>query len=168
MDGEIDVTEIITLDHVLSFDGSGASTYDVVIEGPLDRVATTGAPQNLGHGSVISLEINPNNLQSPGMIVNGKVQLYDQFGLAGEFNVSLQAEPPGEIGSAMMWLAEPANNIQLVSVLLALWVISSGGQRKEKPPKGEVQIRRPSDQLLAQTRVEYLQQNHDQFSNQYP
>ena len=168
MDGEIDVTEMVTLDHVLSFDGSGESTYDVVIEGPLDRVATTGTQQSLGHGSVLSLEINPNNLLSPGMLVNGKVQIYDQFGLAGEFNVSLQAEPPGEIGSAMMWLAEPANNIQLVSVLLALWVISSGGQRKEKPPKGDVQIRRPSDQLVIQNQVDYLEHQHDEFAKQYP
>ena len=114
------------------------------------------------------LEIKPNNLLSPGMLVNGKVQIYDQFGLAGEFNVSLQAEPPGEIGSAMMWLAEPANNIQLVSVLLALWVISSGGQRKEKPTKGDVQIRRPSDQLVIQNQVDYLEHQHDEFAKQYP
>ena len=101
------------------------------------------------------------------MLVNGKVQLYDQFGLAGEFNVSLQAEPPGTVGSAMMWLAEPANTIQLVSVLMALWVISSGGgrRRKEKPPKGNIPIGNPSDQLLAQTRIEYVQDRYDEFGN---
>jgi len=165
--GEIDVTEIIVLEHVLSFDGSGHYSYDVVVEGPLARVATTGTQQSLGHGSVISLEINPNGLLAPGMLVNGKVQLYDQFGLAGEFNVSLQAEPPGTVGSAMMWLAEPANNIQLVSVLMALWVISSGGgrRRQEKPPKGNIPIRRPSDQLLAQTRIEYVEDRFDEFGN---
>jgi len=161
--GEIDVTEIVTLEHVLSFEGEGHASYDVVIEGPLARVATTGTQQSLGHGSNLSLEINPNGLLAPGMLVNGKVQLYDQFGLAGEFNVSLQAEPPGTVGSAMMWLAEPANNIQLVSVLMALWVISSGGRRTEKPPKGNISVRRPSDQLLAQTRIEYVQE-HQQDS----
>ena len=84
------------------------------------------------------------------MIANGKVQLYDQFGLAGEFNVSLQAEPPGEVGGALMWLAEPANNIQLVSILLALWVISSGKKRKEKRgPNEDVQTRQHSDQIVA-------------------
>ena len=167
MGGEIDVTEVMMLEHVLSFDGYGQYTYDVVVEGPLARVATTGTQQSLGHGSVLSLEINPNGLLAPGMLVNGKVQLYDQFGLAGEFNVSLQAEPPGTVGSAMMWLAEPANTIQLVSVLMALWVISSGGgrRRKEKPPKGNIPIRNPSDQLLAQTRIEYVQDRYDEFGN---
>ena len=163
MDGEIDVTEIVVLEHVLSFAGTGSSTYDVVIEGPLGRIAATSTQQNLGPGSVLSLEVNPNGLLSPGMLVNGKVQLYDQFGLAGEFNVSLQAEPPGNVGSAMMWLAEPANNIQLVSILMALWMISTGGKRKEKQSKGDMQVRRPSDQLLAQTRVEYVQDQFDEF-----
>jgi M6 family metalloprotease-like protein len=166
MDAQIDVTEVVTLEHVLSFDGSGYSTYDVVIEGPLDRIATTANQQNLGPGSVLSLEINPDGLLAPGMLANGKVQLYDEFGLAGEFNVSLQAEPPGDVGSALMWLAEPANNIQLVSVLMALWVISSGGKRgKEKRPDGEMQIRRPSDQLLSQTRIEYVQEKQDEFGS---
>ena len=91
------------------------------------------------------------------------MQLYDEFGLAGEFNVSLQAEPPGDVGSALMWLAEPANNIQLVSVLMALWVVSSGGKRgKGKRPEGQMQIRRPSDKLLSQTRIEYVQERYDE------
>ena len=65
-----------------------------------------------------------------------------------------------------MWLAEPANNIQLVSVLMALWVISSGGKRgKEKRPEGEMQVRRPSDKLLSQARIEYVQERHDDFGN---
>jgi len=165
MGGEVDVTEIVNLEHVLSFDGSGYSSYDIVLEGPLDRIATTANQQSLGQGSVISLEINPNGLLAPGMLVNGKVQLYDEFGLAGEFNVSLQAEPPGNVGSAMMWLAEPANNIQLVSILMALWVISSGGKRKKKQPQEGMQVRRPGDQLLAQTRIEYVQNQLDEFGN---
>ena len=100
------------------------------------------------------------------MIANGKVQLYDEFELAGEFNVSLQAEPPGDVGSALMWLAEPANNIQLVSVLLALWVVSSGGKRgKENRPAGEMQVRRPSDKLLSQARMEYVQERTNEFGD---
>ncbi len=165
MGGEVDVTEIVNLEHVLSFDGSGYSSYDIVLEGPLDRIATTANQQSLGQGSVISLEIDPNGLLAPGMLVNGKVQLYDEFGLAGEFNVSLQAEPPGNVGSAMMWLAEPANNIQLVSILMALWVISSGGKRKKKQPHEGMQVRQPGDQLLAQTRIEYVQNQLDEFGN---
>ena len=165
MGGEVDVTEIVNLEHVLSFDGSGYSSYDIVLEGPLERVATTANQQSLGHGSIITLEINPNGLLAPGMLVNGKVQLYDEFGLAGEFNVSLQAEPPGNVGTVMMWLAEPANNIQLVSILMALWVISSGGKRKKKQPQQGMQVRQPGDQLLAQTRIEYVQNQLDEYGN---
>jgi len=166
MNGDIDVTEVVVLEHTLSFDGAGYATYDVVIEGPLARVATTGTQQSLGHGFVLSLEINPNGLLAPGMLVNGKVQFYDQFGLAGEFNVSLQAEPPGTVGSAMMWLAEPANNIQLVSALMALWVISIGGKRTKKPPEENIPIRSPGEQLLAQSRIEYAPVRSEEY--EYP
>jgi hypothetical protein len=80
------------------------------------------------------------------MIAKGRIQLYDSDGLAGEFNVTLQAEPPGTTGSILMWLAEPANNIQVISVLMALWAISGMRMRKE-PPGDVMNVRRPSDQI---------------------
>ena len=162
LEGEIDVTEVITLEHVLSFDGSGTTSYDVVIEGPLSRIATTDDRQSLGPGSVIALEINPNGLLSPGMLANGKVQLYDEFGLAGEFNVTLQAEPPGSVGGVLMWLAEPSNNVQLISILMAFWVISSG-PRGGKKTSEEMPIRKPSDQIMVQTQPEF--DRYDEFGN---
>ena len=162
LEGEIDVTEVITLEHVLSFDGTGTTSYDVVIEGPLSRIATTDDRQSLGPGSVIALEINPNGLLSPGMLANGKVQLYDEFGLAGEFNVSLQAEPPGSVGGVLMWLAEPSNNVQLISILMAFWVISSG-PRGGKKNSEQIPIRKPSDQIMVQTQPEF--DRYDEFGN---
>ena len=55
MEGQIDVTEIVTLDHVLTFDGAGYTTYDVVIEGRSlgcqYRCSTKSRP-----GSVIQLK----------------------------------------------------------------------------------------------------------------
>ena len=162
LEGEIDVTEVITLEHVLSFDGTGTTSYDVVIEGPLSRIATTDDRQSLGPGSVIALEINPNGLLSPGMLANGKVQLYDEFGLAGEFNVTLQAEPPGSVGGVLMWLAEPSNNVQLISILMAFWVISSG-PRGGKKNSEQIPIRKPSDQIMVQTQPEF--DRYDEFGN---
>ena len=162
LEGEIDVTSVVTLEHVLSFDGSGTTSYDVVIEGPLSRIATTDYRQSLGPGSVLALEINPNGLLSPGMLANGKVQLYDEFGLAGEFNVSLQAEPPGSVGGVLMWLAEPSNNVQLISILMAFWVISSGSRGGKKTTE-EMPIRKPSDQIIAQTQPEF--DRYDEFGN---
>ncbi len=162
LEGEIDVTSVVTLEHVLSFDGSGTTSYDVVIEGPLSRIATTDYRQSLGPGSVLALEINPNGLLSPGMLANGKVQLYDEFGLAGEFNVTLQAEPPGSVGGVLMWMAEPSNNVQLISILMAFWVISSGSRGGKKTTE-EMPIRKPSDQIIAQTQPEF--DRYDEFGN---
>ena len=168
MDGDIDVTQIATLEHVLSFEGQGYPQYSVVIEGPLARIATTEVQQSLGHGSVLSLQVNPNGLLSPGMIANGKIQLYNYTTneFAGEFNVTLQAEPPGEVGGVLMWIAEPANNIQLVSILMALWVISSG-RKQDKPEQSQndIQVRQPGDHILAQTQMGYVDDPYDEYGN---
>ncbi len=164
-EGEIDVTEIVSLEHVLSFDGNGYMAYDVVIEGPLSRVATTSNLQSLGDGSVLTLEINPNGLLSPGMLANGKVQLYDEFGLAGEFNVSLQAEPPGDVGSALMWLAEPSNNIQLVSIVLAFSVIFGGRKQPKKPSESIPIVRDTRYDQMFQSHPNLVQEPYDEFGN---
>ncbi|MBN17303.1 MAG: hypothetical protein CMB37_03995 [Euryarchaeota archaeon] len=162
---EIDVTEIVSLEHILAFDGSGYKAYDVVIEGPLSRIASTSSLQSLGDGSVLTLEINPNGLLSPGMLANGKVQLYDDFGLAGEFNVSLQAEPPGDVGSALMWLAEPSNNIQLVSIVLAFSVIFGGRKTPKKPSIPGQIIPAHQQSLPIRAHHNFVREPYDEFGN---
>jgi M6 family metalloprotease-like protein len=131
----------------LDFDGQGLSAYDVVIEGPLSRIATTELSQALGDGSILTIQVNPAGLLSPGMLAKGKIQLYDEDGLAGEIEITLQAQPPGDVGGWLMWLAEPANNIKVVSILLALWAISGVSRKKSGPPKDEMVVRRPTGRL---------------------
>ena len=157
-----DSTSVVAFD--LAFVGEGLTSYDVVVTGPLSRVATTESRQNLGHGTILSLNVEPQGLLSPGMIAKGRIQLYDSDGLAGEFNVTLQAEPPGTTGSILMWLAEPANNIQVISVLMALWAISGMRMRKE-PPDDVMNVRRPSDQITHVPVLQVPADTYDEYGN---
>ncbi len=128
----------------LMFDGNGKSNYDVVIEGPLSRIGTTAAVQYLGNGSRLIIEIDPQGLLAPGMIAEGTVQLYDSNGMAAEFPVKLQAQyADGSAGEVLTWLANPSNNIQLVSFLMALWVISGMRFKREKKKEPTVRIPQP-------------------------
>ena len=137
----------------LAFEGEGLATYDVVIEGPLSRIASTEGSQSLGDGSVLTLQVDPAGLLSPGMLAKGKVQLYDEDGLASEFEVVLQAEPPGNVGGWLMWLAEPANNIRVVSILMALWVLSGIRSGRGRADRNEIRVRRASAQAAARRKV---------------
>ena len=124
----------------LTFEGDGKSNFDVVIEGPLSRIGSTADVQYLGNGSKLVIEIDPQGLLAPGMIAEGTIQLYDTNGKAAEFPVTLQAQHPDGAGAVLAWLANPSNNIQLVSFLMALWVIS--GMRFRRKPKQEA-VRTP-------------------------
>ncbi len=141
---KVPVSEPSSVVIPLEFEGDGWREYDVIIEGPLARIASTDARQNLGPGSSIVIEIDPEGLLSPGMIARGSIQLYDEDGLAGEQDVSLQAEPPDGAAAWILWLTEPANNIQLISLLLSLWVLM--GIRRKKPPKDAMRIRQAAQQ----------------------
>ena len=61
-----------------------------------------------------------------------------------------------------MWLAEPSNNVQLISILMAFWVISSG-PRGGKKNSEQIPIRKPSDQIMVQTQPEF--DRYDEFGN---
>ncbi|MDP6899443.1 MAG: M6 family metalloprotease domain-containing protein [Candidatus Thalassarchaeaceae archaeon] len=126
----IPVEDPSVIEIVLEFEGDESEIYDVVIEGPLSRIATTDSPQTLENGDILIIEIDPQGLLIPGMMAEGSVQFHDNHGLAYEFNISLQAEPPEGAGAVLAWLAEPANNILVISCLMALWVLSGIRRRK--------------------------------------
>jgi len=52
-------------------------------------------------------------------------------------------------------MAEPANNVQLISILMALWVISSGPRGGGKKSSEQMPIRRPSEQILTPPVTDY-------------
>ena len=60
------------------------------IDGPLSRIATTDAQQQLGNGDLVLIEINPNGLLTQGMIAKGNLVLATDTGekVANLINVS--------------------------------------------------------------------------------
>jgi hypothetical protein len=135
----ISVSEPTSIVVPLLFQGDEWREYNVIIEGPLGRIGNTNGTQILGPGSSIVVDIDPEGLLSPGMIAKGTLQIYDENGLAGEQEIIVQAEPPEGAAAWISWLTEPANNIQLISALLSIWVLM--GIRSKKPPKDAMRIR---------------------------
>lgn len=73
--------------------GHGASTYTVLIEGPLSRVAEAPSSVTLdGDATALVLDIDPAGLLEDGMLVRGEVHLIDLDGGRTVLSVTLTAE----------------------------------------------------------------------------
>jgi len=140
-EGVIPVHDPTQVSVPLEFEGDQAESYTVVVEGALGRIASVDSPRDLGPGDVLTIDVDPQGLLVPGMIARGEVQLFDNEGMAASFNITLQAEPPEGAGGAIMWLANPANNLRVVSTLMALWVILGGRARSPPIVDGANQVR---------------------------
>ncbi len=120
----------------LEFTGLGQQVWEVRLEGPIERIATTSPTQNLGDGSTLNLSISPNGLLVPGMIARGEIVLRDSQGLEQSIEVVLTAEQFEQGGELVRFFSDPANLIITMAGLLALSVLL--GMRKKKSPQSKI------------------------------
>ena len=120
----------------LEFTGLGQQVWEVRLEGPIDRIATTSPTQNLGDGSKINLTISPNGLLVPGMVARGEIVLRDSQGLEQSIEVILTAEQFEQGGELVRFFSDPANLIITMSGLIALSILL--GMRKRKSPQSKI------------------------------
>ena len=67
------------------------------------------------------------------MLARGNLVLSDSHGTELRIPLLLEAESPFTGDGWVAWLAEPSNGLLIISVLLAISVVS-GGQRQVQPP----------------------------------
>ena len=120
----------------LEFTGLGQQVWEVRLEGPVDRIATTAPTQNLGDGSKINLTLSPNGLLVPGMVARGEIVLRDSQGLEQSIEVILTAEKFEQGGELVRFFSDPGNLIITMSGLIALSVLL--GMRKRKSPQSKI------------------------------
>ena len=131
----------------VTINGTGQVIYDVIIDGPASRIATTETPIILSEGSTIQLEIDPSGLLSPGMIARGEVVLHDAFGIETRIPFVLESESHLDAIPILGWLSIPSNGI---SVALAMIFLSYARPQKEKstPVVGDIPENPDQDSLV--------------------
>ena len=105
----------------MEFVGDEDQMWLVGLEGPLERIATTGNRQNLGPGDSITLEIDPDGLLTPGMLAKGEVVIASDSGHQWIVEVELTAE--SDEASGMAFFRDPGVLVPVALFLCALWVI---------------------------------------------
>lgn len=112
-----------SLEVPLEFTGHGQQTWEVRLEGPLSRIATTQTQQNLGDGARVNLSIDPNGLLVPGMVARGDLVLRDSQGLEQSVEIILTAEQFEQSGEVIRFLSEPSNLIMVMAGLFAFSIL---------------------------------------------
>ena len=130
----IAVSDKDTVSIDLLSSGHGSSTYTVLIEGPLSRVADAPARVTLDNDLVtLSLNIDPSGLLEDGMLVRGEVHLVDLDGGRTVIPVTLTAED--EI-SGLDQLRQPELALGVCFMLVGLsllWPRNTGEKTTASP-----------------------------------
>ncbi len=111
------------------YEGNGEMTYSIALEGAVSRVATAQSPATLGPGNPITITVDPMGLLEPGMLARGTIVLSDIHGNENRIPLLLEAESPFSGDGWVAWLAEPANGLLIISILISLSILT--GRRED-------------------------------------
>ena len=126
----IDHDEGNTYSILPEFDGENSRFYNMEIQGAASRIATLEQNQNIIPGDEIEISVNPDNLLVPGMIARGELVLVDNYGIEQRIPITFEAKSTLNSNVIFSWLAEPGNGILMISILLAISIISGGSNGK--------------------------------------
>ncbi len=113
------------------YDGDSSRFYNIDIQGAASRIATLEQSQNIIPGDEIEVSVNPDGLLLPGMIARGELVFVDNFGIELRIPVTFEAKSTLNSNVIFSWLAEPGNGLFMISILLAISIISGGSSGKK-------------------------------------
>ena len=120
------------LEIPIGSEGSGDQRYNIVIDGPLGRVASGNPSVTLRGEDTYDLTVEPNGLLSENMLVYGSLHIVTQEGMEWTIDVELQATTTSEEWW-MIW-NEPAKVIGLMLLILSLSTLAGAiNPRSVKP-----------------------------------
>ena len=117
----IPVTSSTQIKIPIDSTGTGNHNFDYKIDGPLSRIAES--EQNLrltGNDDFLIIDINPNNLLTNNMIVNGIIEIMDSNDNMWLIDVELTAE--SSAAKSLNDYISPGQMIGLACMFAALWI----------------------------------------------
>ena len=117
----IPVTSSTQIKIPIDSTGTGNHNFDYKIDGPLSRIAES--EQNLrltGNDDFLIIDINPNNLLTNNMIVNGVIEIMDSNDNIWLIDVELTAE--SSAAKSLNDYISPGQMIGLACMFAALWI----------------------------------------------
>ena len=110
----------------LEYDGDGQRSYDVSVEGPLERIYAGPMNVDLTPNEPIQLDINPKDLLTPNMYAEGTLHLTSEGGDVATIDIVLYTSSNQFEGIG--WIDSQADIVAILLILLAMSILPS---RKE-------------------------------------
>ena len=110
----------------MEYDGNGQRSYDVSVEGPLERIYAGPTNVDLTPDEPINLDINPGDLLTPNMYAEGTLHLTSEGGDVVTIDIILYTSPNRFEGIG--WIDSQADIVAILLILLAMSILPS---RKE-------------------------------------
>ena len=151
----------------LEVEGDGTRVVDIIVTGPLSRIAVAPEQVEVSTGSVITIAIEPQGLVTPGMLAKGEVIFVDDLGQIESVDVELTGEGISGSADVIRSLRDPSVMSLLVCSLAALWVLlgierkPTGDQAREghQPVQGAQDFYLSSTPLVDVNNVSSAQQD---------
>ena len=110
----------------LEYDGDGQRSYDVSVEGPLERIYAGPMNVDLTPDEPINLDINPRDLLTPNMYAEGTLHLTSEGGDVVTIDIVLYTSSNRFEGIG--WIDSQADIVSILLILLAMSILTG---RKE-------------------------------------
>ena len=118
----------------INSNGVGSQTFEIHLDGALTRIADNPNTVTLnGENDLLTIDINPNDLLSNNMLINGNVEIIDTAGNTWFVEIQLTAESDG-LKSINDFIG-PGQMISLALLFAALWVYLTMRESAAKPTK---------------------------------
>jgi len=127
----IDHDKVNTYSILPEYEGDSSRFYNIEIQGAASRITNLEQSQTIIPGDEIEVSVNPDGLLLPGMIARGELVLVDNFGIELRIPVTFEAKSTLNSNVIFSWLAEPGNGLFMISILLAISIISGGSSGKK-------------------------------------
>lgn len=132
--------------------GSGSHNFDFKIEGPLSRIADSDQTLRLTESDdFLTVDIDPNNLLSNNMIVNGVIEITDSNDNVWIIEIVLTAE--NSAAKSLNDYISPGQMVGLACIFAALWIFLT--MKDNQPKKIEEIIEKEYNQPLNNQSVNY-------------
>lgn len=122
------------LDVPITSFGDGQQRVNVLMDGPLERVASAATSVDLNEG-LLSVTIEPNGLLTDNMVVYGELVLMTEEGLAWTIDIELQAT--SESDAWWVLASQPSVVLALLFAFMGFYSLSYGKGKSTPQPQME-------------------------------
>ncbi len=115
--------------------GEQVQRFNLEVDGPISRITNVDNFIDLDGSDILVLDIDPNGLLSPNMLVKGEIIFYDNSG--NDWTIDIELTAKNDNSNGFQEFFTPGKSISIACILAALWVVLGIRDRTKKATQEE-------------------------------